>query len=393
MNQKEEGSLYRICACIDLDALRQNIKNIRSKLTVQTKLMCVIKTDAYGHGAVTVAETMQDSGADWFAVAAADEGIELRKAGIKKPILVLGYTCKEQYDTMIANHIVPTIFTLQMAKDFNAAAQKAGKQIDIHIALDTGMSRIGFLPDDGSMDAIEEISHLPYLNIQGVFTHFACADMADKTHMNGQIRVFGQMLEEMHKRHITPALCHCANSAAIMERPEVQMDMVRAGIIQYGLYPSDEVDPALLSLQPVMSLWSHVAYIKELPAGVGVSYGATYVTSKPTKVATIPVGYGDGYPRSLSNKGYVLIRGQKAPIIGRVCMDQMMVDITGLKGIQERDLVCLMGRDGDENISAEELADMAGSFNYEFVCDVGRRVPRVYIKEGKQVKVVNYLID
>ena len=381
MNQKEEGSLYRICACIDLDALRQNIKNIRSKLTVQTKLMCVIKTDAYGHGAVTVAETMQDSGADWFAVAAADEGIELRKAGIKKPILVLGYTCKEQYDTMIANHIVPTIFTLQMAKDFNAAAQKAGKQIDIHIALDTGMSRIGFLPDDGSMDAIEEISHLPYLNIQGVFTHFACADMADKTHMNGQIRVFGQMLEEMHKRHITPALCHCANSAAIMERPEVQMDMVRAGIIQYGLYPSDEVDPALLSLQPVMSLWSHVAYIKELPAGVGVSYGATYVTSKPTKVATIPVGYGDGYARSLSNRGYVLIRGRRAPILGRVCMDQFMVDVTDIPEASVLDEVTLLGRNGEETITMEDLGELSGRFNYEFACCIGKRVPRSYLPD------------
>ena len=393
MIQREEGSLYRICACIDLDALRRNLRNIRNRLADGVKLMCVIKTDAYGHGAVTAARVMEEEGADWFAVAAADEGIELRKAGVDLPILVLGYTCKEQYDTMIENRIVPTIFTLSMARDYNEAAKRAGIRADIHIALDTGMSRIGFLPDKDSLDAIEAISHLSHLRVQGVFTHFACADMADKTHMERQIRVFSDMLKAMEERGVHPELRHCANSASIMERPDVQMDMVRAGIIQYGLYPSDEVDPAKMALYPVMSLWSHVAYIKELPAGVGVSYGATYVTSGRTRVATIPVGYGDGYPRSLSNKGYVLINGQKAPILGRVCMDQMMVDITGLDQVKEQDPVCLMGACGGQEISAETVSGMAGSFNYEFVCDVGRRVPRVYMENGKPVKVVNYLID
>ena len=385
------GSIYRVCAGIDLDALKYNVDGIKRCKAESAMLMGVIKADAYGHGAKVFAHELDRMGFDWFAVATADEGIELRRDGIEQPILVLGYSCEAQYPDMVQWEITPTIYSLDMAKAFDAAAEKAGKVANIHIKIDTGMSRIGFLPGEESLDEIEKIHGLRHLRIQGMFTHFACADMRDKTHVGHQIEKFRQMIDGVRQRGIPVEIFHCSNSASIMELPSEHMNLVRAGIILYGLYPSHEMEEERLPLKPVMSLYSHVVHVKEVPEGVTVGYGATYVTRRPTRIGTIPVGYADGYPRILSNRASVLIRGRRAPIIGRVCMDQFMVDVTDVPEVSVGDVVTLIGRDGEETLSVEEISEMAGSFNYEFVCDVSRRVPRVYIKNGKPVSVVNYL--
>lgn len=385
------GSIYRVCAGIDLDALKYNVDGIKRCKAESAMLMGVIKADAYGHGAKVFAHELDRMGFDWFAVATADEGIELRRDGIEQPILVLGYSCEAQYPDMVQWEITPTIYSLDMAKAFDAAAEKAGKVANIHIKIDTGMSRIGFLPGEESLDEIEKIHGLRHLRIQGMFTHFACADMRDKTHVGHQIEKFRQMIDGVRQRGIPVEIFHCSNSASIMELPSEHMNLVRAGIILYGLYPSHEMEEERLPLKPVMSLYSHVVHVKEVPEGVTVGYGATHVTRRPTRIGTIPVGYADGYPRILSNRASVLIRGRRAPIIGRVCMDQFMVDVTDMPEVSVGDVVTLIGRDGEETLSVEEISEMAGSFNYEFVCDVSRRVPRVYIKNGKPVSVVNYL--
>lgn len=391
MNKSETGSIYRIYAGIDLDALKYNVEGIKGCTADGAMLMGVIKSDAYGHGAKVYAHELSDMGFDWFAVATVDEGIELRRDGISQPILVLGYTCEEEYPDMVEWDITPTIYSYAMAEAFDAAAKAAGKTANIHIKIDTGMSRIGFLPGEESLDEIERIHGLEHLRIQGMFTHFACADMRDKTHVNGQVVKFREMIDGVKERGIPVEIFHCSNSASIMEMPSEHMNMVRAGIILYGLYPSHEMEEERLPLKPVMSLYSHVVHVKEVPAGVGVGYGATYVTQHKTRIATIPVGYADGYPRALSDKASVLIRGRRVPIIGRICMDQLMVDVTDMPEVSVGDKVTLIGRDGGESISVEEISEMADSFNYEFVCDVSRRVPRVYIKNGKPVKIVNYL--
>lgn len=391
MNKSEMGSIYRIYAGIDLDALKYNVEGIKRCKAESAMLMGVIKANAYGHGAKVFAHELDRMGFDWFAVATVDEGIELRRDGIKQPILVLGYTCEAQYPDMVQWEITPTIYSLDMAKAFDAAAAKAGKVANIHIKIDTGMSRIGFLPGEESLDEIEKIHELRHLRIQGMFTHFACADMRDKTHVGHQIEKFHQMIDGVRQREIPVEIFHCSNSASIMELPSEHMNLVRAGIILYGLYPSNEMEEKRLPLKPVMSLYSHIVHVKEVPKGVTVGYGATYVTRRSTRIATIPVGYADGYPRSLSNRASVLIHGRRVPIIGRVCMDQFMVDVTDMPQVSVGDVVTLIGQDGEETLSVEEISEMAGSFNYEFVCDVSRRVPRVYIKNGKPVNVVNYL--
>lgn len=391
MDKSESGSIYRVYAKIDLDALKYNVEGIKKCTSDKAMLMGVIKADGYGHGSKVFAHELEAMGFNWFAVATADEGIELRQDGVSLPILVLGYTCEDQYPDMIQWNITPSIDSYEMAKAFDLAAEEAGCRASIHIKIDTGMSRIGFLPGEKSLEEIEKINTLKHIRIQGMFTHFACADMKDKTHVHGQIDKFCQMIEGVKERKIPVEIFHCSNSASIMELEPVHMNMVRAGIILYGLYPSHEMEEDRLPLKPVMSLHSHIVHLKELPEGVTVGYGATYVTKKPTRVATIPVGYADSYPRILSNQGVVLIRGQRAPIIGRICMDQFMVDVTDIPAAVPGDLVTLFGQDGDAMLSVEEVSELAGSFNYEFVCDVSRRVPRVYYKNGIPVKIINYL--
>ncbi len=369
----------RVYARIDLGAVEENFRNMKANLAEGVRMIGVIKTDGYGHGAIEIAHRVESYDYLWgFAVATVEEGMELRDAGISKPILILGFTFPDDYDTIVRNEMRPAVFKLSMARQLDEAAAKAGIIAPIHLALDTGMSRIGLQPTEMDADTALQIAQLSNLKIEGLFSHFARADETDKTSAYEQFaryQAFARMLEE---RGIRIPLKHIGNSAAIAELPDVQLDAVRAGITIYGIYPSDEVVRSRLPLKPVMSLISHVAYIKEVPAGTPVSYGGTFVTKRPTRIATIPAGYGDGYPRLLSNKGDVLIRGRRAPILGRVCMDQFMVDVTDIEA-EEYDQVTLLGTDGDETISVDEIGHLSGRFPYELTCDINQRVPRVFV--------------
>lgn len=376
----------RIYAKIDLDAVVFNFKSIEQKLSADTKIMAVVKADGYGHGALEIAKTLE--GFDklfGFAVATAKEADELRESGIYKPILILGYTFEEDYEELIRNQVRLTVYSYEMAGQIAKAAKAAGVTARIHIKIDTGMSRIGYQATEESADEIAKISTLKGIDVEGIFTHFARADEADKTFTLKQLRQFHNMIEMLEERQIKIPIKHCSNSAGIAELPQANMDCVRAGIILYGLWPSDEVKKDTIALKPVMELKSRIIHLKTLEAGRSISYGGTYCLKEPRKVATVPVGYADGYPRSLSNKGYVLIRGQKAPILGRICMDQFMVDITDIKDARLLDTVTLLGEDGGSVLCMEELAALSGRFNYEFACDISKRVPRVFYKGGKPV--------
>lgn len=381
---------YRVQAEIDLDAIYDNIKNTREKLADGVKLMAVIKSDGYGHGAVAVAKTI-DSLVDAYGVAILEEAQELRESRITKPILILGYVPEKQYPKLLAlEGVMPAIFTLESAEALSRCAQAFGKEVKLHLKVDTGMSRIGFLPTEESLRQIEQIHKLPNLRIDGCFTHFAKADMKDKEATRKQFQIFTDFIRKIEAMGIALPVCHAANSAAIMELPQMHLDMVRSGISTYGLYPSEEVKKEELLLKPGMAIRAWVSHVKEVEAGTEIGYGGTFVTKRRTKVATIPVGYGDGYPRSLSNQGRVLIHGKEAKIIGRICMDQFMVDVTDLDGVKTGDDVILVGTDGKERITVEELADQSGSFNYEFVCDIGKRIPRVYFRNGKKAGTMDF---
>ena len=376
-----EHSNGRITAYIHLEAVEENFRRMKANLKEGVQMVAVIKTDAYGHGAVRIAKLVEPYPYIWgFAVAAVSEGLELRAAGITKPILILGYTFEEDYEAMIQNGIRPAIFTERMAEAFDAAAARIGKRAPIHIAVDTGMSRIGFADTADSILTVKKISGMGHLSIEGAFTHFARADETDKQAAMRQMHRFADFCDAMEASGVHGFLRHCSNSAGILELPMANMDMVRAGITIYGIYPSDEVSREI-PLAPVMELKSHVVYIKMIEPGTAISYGGTFVAEHPMRIATIPVGYGDGYPRSLSNCGYVLIRGKKAPILGRVCMDQFMVDVTDIEA-ELLDEVTLLGRDGDAEITVDELGALSNRFPYEFVCDIGKRVPRVYLNRA-----------
>lgn len=375
----------RVYAEINLDAMCSNVSQALERMK-PAKLMAIIKTDAYGHGAVRSAKALDEIGVYAFGVATPGEALELRRAEIKNPILILGYVFEEYFDRMIENDIDLALFDLNTAKLLNSHAEKLGKKARVHIKADTGMGRIGFQPCDESAEIIKEIASLNNIEIDGMFTHFACADSKDKASVNRQIERFTNFVAKVKSEGVSLPIVHCYNSASIVDFDKPLFDMVRCGIITYGLEPSDEVSKTNIKLQKVMSIKSHVAYVKKVGAGFTVSYGSTYVTDKETEIATIPVGYGDGYPRTLSNKGMVLIGGHFAKIIGRVCMDQFMVDVTGL-GVSRGDEVILMGSDGENSITAEEIGDLSGRFNYELVCDINKRVPRVYIKNGEIIAV------
>lgn len=380
---------YRVQAEINLDAIYNNVAAAKALTKQGTKMMAVIKADGYGHGAVQLAEVL-DPLADAYGVAILEEGIELRKAGVTKPILILGFTPEPLYPQMIEYDITTAVFTLEMAEKISKAALILGKKAKVHIKLDTGMSRIGFAQDAKSLAMIQKIAELPGIQIDGCFTHFARMDEKDKTRAKEQFRRYMDFTAQIEAVGISLPVKHVSNSAGIIEMPEVNLDMVRDGICIYGLYPSEEVVKERLPLTPAMELRAFVSFVKTLPAGVEIGYGGTYTTKRETRVATIPVGYADGYLRSLSNKGCVLIHGQRAPIIGRICMDQFMVDVTDIPNTEEGDVATLFGRDGDAFLSVEEVSGLAGSFNYEFVCDVGKRVPRVYFRHGKKVETKDY---
>lgn len=371
----------RVCAVVDLDAAVKNLESMREKLDPETKMLAVIKANGYGHGAVKLAEKFDCLDYVFgYAVATAEEALQLRQSGLRKPILILGYTFPECYEKLVEEDIRPTVFRLDMARELSGESVRQGKVLKIHIKVDTGMSRIGIFPDDTGIAFVRQVMELPGLEIEGVFTHFARADERDKKNALEQFALFREFVTRLEEElSLRIPLKHCANSAAIMELPETQLNLVRAGIAMYGLWPSAEMDREKTVLCPLFSLYSHIVYIKTLPAGRAVSYGGTYVTKKEQRVATIPVGYGDGYPRGLSGKGSVLIRGKRAPILGRVCMDQFMVDVTDIPDTANGDPVTLIGKDGGEQITMEELGDLSGRFNYELACDLGCRIPRIYI--------------
>lgn len=381
----------RVYAKIDLDAIAYNMEQMKQRIDGHTKIMAVIKTDGYGHGAVQIAEMLEKYDYIWgFAVATLDEAVVLRTEGVKKPILVLGCIFPDQYMEMLENDIRMNVYTEEMAREISYMARREGKTAYIHIKLDTGMARLGFAMNEESVNAITRINQLANVKMEGVFTHFAKADETDKEFTKKQMRQFLQMTETLKEKGVAFEYEHCANSAAIIDVPEAKFDLVRAGIATYGLYPSEEVNKDSVNLKPALALKSHVAFVKEIEEGTPVSYGGTFIADKKMKIATIPVGYGDGYPRSLSDRGYVLIRGKKAHIIGRICMDQFMVDVTEIDGVSFGDKVTLIGRDGNESISVELLSDLSGRFNYEFICDLGKRIPRVYVKNGKIAEQVDY---
>ena len=371
----------RVFAKIDLGAVRNNFLAMKEKLRDGTKIIAVVKADGYGHGAVPIARMAEPWDFIWgFAAATVEEAVELRLAGIKKPILILGCVFEEDYEKLTAYGIRPTVFQLSAARELSQTAVRTGTSLPVHLAVDTGMSRIGFADTEESVKEIEEMAKLPGLVLEGIFTHFARADEKDKSDAVSQLNRYLRFIRLLQEAGISIPLRHCSNSAGILEMPEANMDAVRAGISMYGIYPSDEMDRNRIRLEPAMELKSHIVYIKEVPAGVPVSYGGTFVTDRPTRIATIPVGYADGYPRSLSSRGCVLIRGKRAPILGRICMDQFMADVTDIPA-EELDEVTLMGRDGEEFLSVDELGALSGRFPYEFVCDVSKRVPRIYVNE------------
>lgn len=373
---------YRVSANINLDAICENIRETKKILSEGTKIMAVIKADGYGHGAVPIAREL-DSLVDAFGVAIVEEGIELRNAGFDKPILILGYTAVELIDEVIANDLTQTVFQYDMAKAMDEEAKRQGKTCKVHIKLDTGMGRIGFKPSKESIDEIVRMQELTNIDIEGIFTHFACADSKDKTSADEQLKEYSEFLEALEQAGVHIRLKHTSNSAAIVDMKYANLDMVRSGISTYGLYPSEEVNKNNLSLTPAMEIKTHISFVKELEAGHGIGYGSTFVTDKPMTIATIPVGYGDGYPRALSNCGRVLVNGMSAPIIGRVCMDQFMIDVSHIPSAKQGDVVTLVGKDGDNCITVEELGSLSHSFNYEIICNVGKRIPRIYYKNGK----------
>ena len=374
---------------VDLDAIEANFRAIREKAGVP--VMAVVKANAYGHGAVQVATVLQEQCA-FFGVATIQEAMELRSAQITKPILVLSPMPVSGFSVAVRQGIRPTIFRYEDAQALSEEAMRQGMKAPFHFAVDTGMSRIGFQVTETEADLCAKIAQLPGLMAEGIFSHFACADCADLRSARQQADLFDRFCEMLQERGVQIPIRHLDNSAGIMNFSH-HYEMVRAGIVIYGLYPSDEVDPALLKLKPAMEWYSRVTHVKWLEPGRRISYGGTYETDKPTLVATVPVGYADGYRRCLSGRFHVLIRGQKAPILGRVCMDQLMVDVTDIPDVQPDTPVVLMGSDGDAVITAEQISAQAYSFNYEFVCGVGHRVPRVYCRDGKAVQKIHYILD
>ncbi len=381
----------RVCARIDLDAIEYNMEMMRQNLDDGVKILSVIKSDGYGHGALQVARFLSEKEYIWgYAVAALDEGMILRSGGIDKPILVMGCIFPEQWEEMLDNEIHMTVYDSETARRVSGLAVRMNKKAFIHLKIDTGMSRLGFPAKEESIGRIEEISRMPNLVIEGMYTHFARADETDKTDARRQLAEFLWIKEKLSNLGVTASYYHCANSAGIIDLREADLDMVRAGIATYGLYPSDEVNKEMVPLRPAMELVSHVVHVKWVEAGTPVSYGGTFVTTKRTRIATIPVGYGDGYPRSLSNKGYVLIHGKEAPILGRVCMDQFMVDVTDIDGVAFGDPVTLVGRNGGAVLTVETLSGLAEKLRYEFICNFGKRVPREFLRNGKVVEQMDY---
>lgn len=381
----------RVLAIVDLDAIASNIKNIRAKVDKNSGIIGIIKADAYGHGSVETAKVLLDNGADWLAVAVVDEGLNLRKNGITAPILLLGYTPELRLNDVINNGFIQTVYSYDTAKKLSEAASALGKKAVIHIKIDTGMGRIGYRVNEESADEIVKISKLPNIDVNGMFTHFSTADEADKAYTLEQYNKFVKMNDMLEKRGLHIPVKHAANSAAIMDFDNMMFNMVRPGIILYGAYPSDEVKKENLLLSPAMSIKTHVSYVKDVNEGDSISYGRKYIAPSKRRIATIPVGYADGFIRAYSKGGKVLVRGEYAPIVGRICMDQFMVDVTDIDGVEVNDEVVLIGKQGDKEITADFIASVLDTINYEVFCTLSKRVPRQYIQNGKIVKTIKYV--
>ena len=382
----------RTWAEVDLDAIAHNIKEIRKITNPNAKIMAVVKADAYGHGFLEVAKTLLENGADRLAVAVLQEGKQLRSRGVTVPILILGASGEEAVEDLINFDITPSVFAYEFAKALSYEAERKEKVTKIHIKIDTGMSRIGFLAGEDNEEIVDEIikiSKLPYIEIEGIFSHFATSDEYDKSYTLLQYGRFMDVCNRLEEKGLNIPIKHICNSAGIMMYPEMHLDMVRPGVILYGMYPSDEVDKSRLDLIPAMTLKSTITHIKEVEPGRGVSYGKEYITDKKTKIATVPIGYADGYLRKLAKHGKMIVDGVKVPIIGRICMDQCMIDVTNVHNIDKGDEVIIFGREG---VTVDDLAEWLETINYEVSCVIGKRIPRIYTKDGKAVKVLNYLM-
>ena len=380
----------RVYAKVDLEAIASNMKAMKALLPEQTGMLGVVKADAYGHGAVPVARAIEPY-VSGFAAATAEEAVQLRKAGLKGLILVLGVPFPEDFEDLIRWEIRPAVFEWEQAEALSRLALLCHRVLPIHLAVDTGMSRIGMKPGEEALELVKRVSCLKGIRIEGIFTHFSRADEKDLSCTEEQLNAFEAFDRQLREQGIRIPLRHCSNSAAIVGGlSSNQLELCRAGIALYGLYPSGEVRKDLAALTPALELISCVSCLRDIGPGTAVSYGGTFVADRPMRIATIPVGYGDGYPRSLSGKGAVLIHGQRAPILGRICMDQFMVDVSHIPDVRNFDEAVLLGFQGGEHISAEEIAEASGGFHYEILCGLSKRIPRVYIREGKAVEIRDY---
>ncbi len=382
--------LRPVWAEVDLDKLAHNMREIR-RVSKSKDIIAVIKADGYGHGALDIAPTLLANGATRIAVAVLNEAVELRRGGIEQPIMILGFTPPSLIDLLIRYDIEQTVYSYDLAKEISEAARKKNKTAKIHIALDTGMGRIGFLPDEESLEEVYKISKLPSIIIEGLFSHFSSADEDDKEYTKAQLDKYNDFYEKLKEKGVNVSIRHIANSAAIIDLPESHFEAVRPGIILYGYYPSNEVLKEKINLKPVMSLKTNIVHIKKLPVGEYISYGRKFKTSRESIIATLPVGYADGYTRLLFDKAKVIVNGRFVPVIGRICMDQCMVDATDIPEVKLGDEVILMGQQGEMKFTADDIAELIGTINYEVTCMISKRVPRVYIKDGKVVKIRNYV--
>lgn len=376
---------------INLDNLAHNMREVKRVVKKGTLITAVIKADGYGHGAVQIGKTLLENGADRFAVATLSEAMQLRKNYKDIPILILGYTPNDSAELVVKHNIIQTIYTYDQALAYSKKAQELDNEVKVHIKIDTGMSRLGMRTDKETIETIKGINKLPNLIIEGVFTHFAIADESEKEFTYGQAERFNFICNALEKENINIPIKHVSNSAAIIDLPEMNYNMVRAGIMLYGLYPSSEVDKKRVDLKEVMSLKAQVSYVKEIEEGTGVSYGLLFKADKITKIATLPIGYADGYTRLLTSKAKAIVKGAKVPVVGRICMDQCMIEVTGLD-VNIGDEVILFGSDGNNNITIDEIAKSLNTINYEIVCMISKRVPRVYVKNNNVVDAMDYVL-
>lgn len=389
-----EDKLFRhlrpVWAEVDLDNLAHNMEEIR-RLSKSKEIIAVVKADAYGHGALDIVPTLLSHGATRLAVAVVNEAFELRRGGISCPIMVLGFTPDSLIDSILKYDIEQTIYNYELAEKISSMAVEKDKIAKIHIALDTGMGRIGFTPDEKSLNDVYKISKLPNIMIEGLFSHFSTADEWDKTYTNMQFEKFNWFYNKLQEKGVKINIRHIANSAAIIDLPETHLEGVRPGIILYGYYPSGEVLKNKINLKPVMTLKTNIVHVKQMDKGQYVSYGRAFHAERNTIIATLPVGYADGYARSLFNKIKVIVNGKFAPVVGKICMDQCMIDVTDIGEVKVGDEVILMGEYDNLKMTADEIAELLGTINYEITCTISRRVPRVYIKNNEIIKIRNYV--